>query len=79
MTKKAAPADRVLKMPELLVLYAYWMSCQVTALPLYGGILLPLEIGAVVVGVPTTFQTPLSGHFSPVRALVPIGARVLVE
>ncbi len=25
-------------------------------------------------GVPTTFQTPLSGHFCPVEAVVPIGA-----
>ena len=33
---------------------------------------------AVVDGVPTTFQTPLSGHFSPVFAVVPIGARVFV-
>jgi hypothetical protein len=39
---------------------------------------LPFAIGAVVVGVPTTFQTPLSGHFSPVRAVVPIGLRVCV-
>jgi hypothetical protein len=37
-----------------------------------------LAIGAVVVGVPTTFQTPLSGQFSPVRAVVPIGARFVV-
>jgi DNA-directed RNA polymerase specialized sigma24 family protein len=36
---------------------------------------LPLAIGAVVVEVPTTFQTPLSGHFCPVVAVVPIGAR----
>jgi len=36
---------------------------------------LPLAMGAVVVGVPTTFQTPLSGHFCPVVAVVPIGAR----
>lgn len=36
---------------------------------------LPLAIGAVVLGVPSTFQTPLSGQISPVRALVPIGAR----
>jgi hypothetical protein len=37
-----------------------------------------LEIGAVVDGVPTTFHTPLSGHDSPVRALVPSGTRALV-
>jgi hypothetical protein len=30
-------------------------------------------IGAVVVGEPTTFQTPLSGQISPVFAIVPIG------
>lgn len=34
----------------------------------------PLEIGAVVLGVPTTFQTPLSGQVWPVRAVVPSGA-----
>ena len=50
---------------------AFWMSFQVTALPLYGGIRLPLAIGAVVEGVPTTSQMPLSGQISPVRALVP--------
>lgn len=32
---------------------------------------LPLAIGAVVVGVPTTFHTPLIGQFCPVRAVVP--------
>ena len=31
----------------------------------------PLAIGAVVVGVPTTFHTPLSGQRSPVFAVVP--------
>lgn len=36
----------------------------------------PLEMGAVVVGVPSTFHTPLSGHFSPVRAVVPSGADI---
>lgn len=36
-------------------------------------------IGAVVEGVEVTFHTPDSGHFSPVRAVVPIGARVLVK
>ena len=51
------------------------MSIQVTALPLYGGIRLRFAIGAVVVGLPTTFQTPLSGQISPVFAVVPIGAR----
>jgi hypothetical protein len=34
----------------------------------------PLAIGAVVDGVPTTFQIPLSGQVSPVLAVVPIGA-----
>jgi hypothetical protein len=49
------------------------MSFQVTDLPSYGGILLPTAIGAVVDGVPTTSQTPLSGQDSPVLAVVPIG------
>jgi hypothetical protein len=35
-------------------------------------------IGAVVVGVPTTSQSPLSGQRSPVFAVVPIGAFVCV-
>jgi hypothetical protein len=34
---------------------------------------LPLAMGAVVVGTPTTPHTPLSGQTSPVRAVVPIG------
>lgn len=34
----------------------------------------PFAIGAVVEGVPTTVHTPLSGHFSPVFAVVPMGA-----
>ncbi len=58
--------------------YAYWMSFQVTALPSYGGMTLCLAIGAVVVGLPTTCQTPLSGHRSPVFAVVPIGAFVWI-
>lgn len=33
---------------------------------------LPLAIGAVVDGVPSTFQMPLSGQVSPVLARVPI-------
>ncbi len=40
---------------------------------LWGGILLPLEIGAVVVGLSSERQTPLSGQISPVLARVPIG------
>lgn len=32
-----------------------------------------MAIGAVVDGLPTTFQIPLSGQFSPVLAVVPIG------
>lgn len=40
--------------------------------------MLCLAIGAVVVGVPTTCQTPLSGHRSPVFAVVPMGAFVCV-
>jgi len=54
---------------------AYWISFQVTALRSNGGIVFPLAIGAVVVGYPTTCQTPLSGHFSPVLAVVPNGTR----
>jgi hypothetical protein len=50
------------------------MSFQVTAWSLYGGITLPSAIGAVVEGVLRAFQTPLSGHFSPVLAVVPSGA-----
>ena len=41
--------------------------------------MLPLAMGAVVVGVPTTFQTPLSGQDCPVRAVVPRGDRVPVD
>ena len=54
--------------------HAYWVKIQVTACPLYGGIRLPLAIGAVVLGVLSARHTPLSGQISPVRALVPIGA-----
>ena len=53
--------------------YAYRVSCQVTALALYGGMTFPSAIGAVVVGEPTTFQIPLSGQRRPVRAVVPMG------
>jgi hypothetical protein len=42
----------------------------VTELPLYGGIRFPLAIGAVVEGVLNNFQTPLSGHISPVLAVL---------
>jgi hypothetical protein len=54
------------------------MRTQVTARPSYGGMRFPLEIGAVVEGIPTTFHTPLSGQVSPVRARVPIGFLVIV-
>jgi hypothetical protein len=37
---------------------------------------LPTAIGAVVVGYPSTFHTPLSGQISPVRTRVPMGRRV---
>ncbi|WP_158637456.1 hypothetical protein [Lacibacter cauensis] len=40
---------------------------------------LPLAIGAVVLGVPCTFQIPLSGHFSPVLAVVPIGISIFLS
>jgi hypothetical protein len=56
--------------------HASRMSSQVTALPLYGGMTFPLAIGAVVDGVPTTFQMPLSGHRSPVRAVVPMATAI---
>lgn len=36
---------------------------------------LPRAIGAVVLGTPTTCQTPLSGHRSPVRAVLPTAIR----
>ncbi|KIP89907.1 hypothetical protein RU09_12095 [Microbacterium sp. MEJ108Y] len=49
------------------------VSCQVTAWLLYGGIVFPLAIGAVVLGEPTTFQTPDSGQLWPVLAVVPTG------
>jgi hypothetical protein len=42
--------------------YAYCLSRQVTAWPAYGGMTLFLAIGAVVDGVLTTSQTPLSGQ-----------------
>ena len=55
---------------------ACWISFQVTAWLRYGGMVLPLAIGAVVDGVPITCQMPLSGQVCPVRAVVPSGARV---
>lgn len=39
---------------------------------------LPLAIGAVVLGVDIACQTPDSGQVSPVRAVVPMGLRVMV-
>ena len=36
-------------------------------------------MGAVVEGEPNTFHTPLSGHFSPVLAVVPIGFFILLS
>lgn len=39
--------------------------------------MLPLAMGAVVDRGPLTFQTPLSGQISPVRASVPIGLRAM--
>lgn len=35
---------------------------------------MPFAMGAVVEGVSSDFQTPLSGHFSPVFAVVPTPA-----
>lgn len=45
---------------------------------LYGGIVLPFAIGAVVDPF-WGFQTPLSGQLSPVRAVVPIGLRMWIS
>ena len=39
---------------------------------------MPLAIGAVVEGVPTTFHTPLAGQACPVRALVPIAVVISI-
>lgn len=58
---------------------AYWVKIQVTGLPLWGGMRLPLEIGAVVLGASSERHTPLSGQTSPVRARVPIGFFILVS
>jgi transcriptional regulator with XRE-family HTH domain len=58
--------------------YAFWINFQVTDLPLYGGMVLPLAIGAVVEGMPTTSQMPLSGQDSPVRAVVPTSAILIL-
>jgi hypothetical protein len=57
---------------------AYRVNFHVTAALLYGGMRLPLEMGAVVDGVETAAQTPDSGQASPVRAVVPRGLRVEV-
>lgn len=61
-------------LPHGLLFYAFWINFHVTALPEYGGIVFPLAIGAVVEGVPTTSQTPLSGQLSPVFAVAPTSA-----
>ncbi|EEW42954.1 hypothetical protein HMPREF0484_0972 [Klebsiella pneumoniae subsp. rhinoscleromatis ATCC 13884] len=45
------------------IIFQQFGNFQVTPFPLYGGIILPLVIGAVVEGVPATFQIPLSEHF----------------
>lgn len=50
---------------------------QVTAWFRYGGIVFPIAIGAVVDGLPTTFHTPLSGHRSPVLAVLPTAMGLL--
>jgi hypothetical protein len=55
---------------------AYLIRRQVTAWFLYGGMWLYCAIGAVVLGEPTTAHTPLSGHLSPVLAVVPMGCRI---
>lgn len=49
-----------------------------TPRPLCGGITFPCEIGAVVDGLSSDFHTPLSGHFSPVRAVVPMGFFMMI-
>ncbi|NJM13854.1 MAG: hypothetical protein HC889_20220 [Synechococcaceae cyanobacterium SM1_2_3] len=50
----------------------YWIRVQVTASRRAGGMVLPLAMGAVLPPFPG-LQMPLSGHFSPVRAVVPMG------
>lgn len=70
--QKSRPLKRLFS--DYLTYQACWVNFQVTPFPPYGGITLPLAMGAVVEGVPTTFQIPLSGHFCPVEAVVPIGA-----
>lgn len=47
------------------------------ALPLYGGMTFPSAMGAVVLPF-CGFHTPDSGHRSPVRAVVPMGARAMI-
>ena len=59
--------------------HANCVSFQVTALPLCGGITSPLAIGAVVDGESCDCQTPLSGHFSPVLAVVPTAAMTFLQ
>jgi hypothetical protein len=71
-TQKSRPLKRLFS--DHLTYQACWVNFQVTPFPPYGGITLFLAMGAVVEGVPTTFQIPLSGHFCPVEAVVPIGA-----
>lgn len=39
--------------------------------------MLPTAMGAVVVLLPIAFHTPLSGHFWPVFAVVPIGFLII--
>ena len=57
---------------------ACWISFHVTARALWGGIRLPLAIGAVVDGASIERHTPNSGQDSPVRAVVPIGLCVVL-
>jgi len=52
--------------------YAYRIKVQYIARPLYGGIRLPLAIGAVV-DLHSVCQTPDSGQIEPVFTFVPIG------
>jgi hypothetical protein len=51
----------------------------VTALLLCGGNTFPFAIGAVVDGASCDFHTPLSGDFSPVLPVVPIGTLLIFD
>lgn len=64
--------------PAHLPTQACCTSVHVVACWLYGGIRLPIAIGAVVVPLAGR-HTPLSGQVSPVRAVVPRGLRIWIS